>query len=418
MSRWQQLSKLLGLAAEDVAKLSPETLSTLERVATPEISTTLKGSERAKYLQALDEAYGNQDARAKAMGFGDKTWYHGTTVPIDEFQKEALGLSTGAQSAKKGFFFASDPSTASDYAELAREKGLIREGDKVTTRTMSETADLHNDLYDKVRELAFERDLKLGNIQRQIDRNVNTQSILERVKASGKDLDRIPDLEEKLRQGEAFIQKNRSEVDLLSGQIKNIDDTVGSTGQNVLPVRLKGSADTLHVKNYKGQGYRDTTYSDEMQKAIDDGKEGVLFRNTYDPADPNNKVKQNIAAVFEPQQIRSKFAAFDPRFKDSSKLLAGAGAMPVVNMDLGNQVKQFSQDVAEPIVERYQKLKDMVTTPLAKQLDLTKDKSVTEDMKTGLDLGLDPINLLGPASGGAAALFEMLGSKKKEDNGK
>ena len=36
-------------------------------------------------------------------------WYHGTTGDITKFRPELLGETTGAQSAKKGFFFARDP---------------------------------------------------------------------------------------------------------------------------------------------------------------------------------------------------------------------------------------------------------------------------------------------------------------------
>lgn len=414
MSRWDKLAKLFGIAAEDVAKLSPETINTLEKISTPEISTALKGSEKQKYLKALDEAYGPRDTRASNMGFGNKTWYHGTTVPIDEFQKDALGLSTGAESAKKGFFFAQDPSTASDYAELAREKGLIREGDKITTRSLSETADLQNDLYDQIRSLSFDRDIKLGNIQRQLDRNINTQAILDNA-IKNNQTERIDDLKNKLKQGEEFINKMRQESEALTKQIKNIDDSVGSQGQNVLPVRLKGNADTIHVKDYKGQGYRDTTYADEMKAAQDAGKDAVLFKNTYDPADPNNRVKQNIAAVFNPEQIRSTNAAFDPRFKDSAKILAGVGTLPASQqMNLENTVNNFSEDIVQPIVSRYEKLKSMITNPLAQQLDLTKDKSETENLKQALDIGLDPTNLVGGVPGAAIGGLQLLGSKGKK----
>jgi hypothetical protein len=106
------------------------------------------------------------------------------------------------------------------------------------------------------------------------------------------------------------------------------EDINKSGGQNVLPVRLRGDKSNIHVKDYEGQGYRDSTYADEMSAAQADNKSGVLFKNTFDPADPHNRVEQDIAAVFEPNQVRSVNAAFDPRFKDSALLLAGQAGTP------------------------------------------------------------------------------------------
>ena len=346
MSKFKQLAKMLGLSESVVKNIPKESLEVLQKTATEDAAmATLNPNNaisRAEYLKALDDAYGNVAARQKLTGFDSGDWYHGTTVPIDQFKNEALGLSTGAQSAKKGFFFAKDPSTASDYANLASEKGLIREGDKVTTRHLSETADLHNEAYDLARDLSFQRDTALGNIQRATERLENSKKVLNQRLSNLKEgkigsftkeeyLSDLEELKNKIQQQEQFINSQRLSVDDFSKQIKNIEDKIGSTGQNVLPVKLKGK--NLRVKDYQGQGYRDTTYADEMNKALEHGNDAVVFKNTYDPADPNNRILQNIAAVFEPNQIRSKFAAFDPRHAKSSNLLASltgvttAGAM-------------------------------------------------------------------------------------------
>lgn len=331
MSRWQQLSKLLGLAAEDVAKLSPETLSTLERVATPEISTALKGSDRAKYLQALDEAYGNQDARAKVMGFGDETYYHGTGVDFDEFNLSKLNRDANAHFNTKPIYATKSPSTASEYAQEAADSQDV------------------DDLVNK-----FEKEYK-------------------------------------------SLPKSEQTSKLWTDGINKIYDNSGQgVGENVIPLKIRGSSISFNG-------------ADKIKKS------GMTVPEYYDLVEDNT---MNQVAIKNPNQVRSKFAAFDPRFKDSAKLLAGAGAIPGANMDLGNQIKQFGEDIAEPVVDRYQKLKSMFTGPLAKQLDLTKDKSATEDLKTGLDIGLDPTNLMGPVSGGAAALFELFGTKNDKQKGK
>lgn len=344
--------------------------SILSKIDSPEKAIALTGKEREKYLKALDEVYGDRSKRSQEMGFGKRNWYHGTTVPVDEFKHEAKGLSTNAQSAKKGFFFAEDPSTASDYADLAREKGIIREGDDVTTKWKSEKYDEpeslgYQDYGDKERhlyDLMSRKDQEKKRLQNlagwEKAKKENAEWIIKGAEREGKTVDEF--IKEKTKRIQSPIKSaNKKEIEAAkrdyhqsliefvktndpsyARKILSIDLEVAkgekreailnalkigedynfSTGQNVLPVRLKG---TPQVKNYKGESYRDTTYADEMSKAQAAGKDSVLFKNTYDPADPSNYVKQDIAAVFEPNQIRSINAAFDPRFKDSDKLLAG-----------------------------------------------------------------------------------------------
>jgi hypothetical protein len=62
--------------------------------------------------------------------------------------------------------------------------------------------------------------------------------------------------------------------------------------------------------------------------------------------------------------------------------------------------------------EAYKGLKDRVFGAAADQMDLTKDKSATEGLKTGMDLALDPLNYIpggvGMAIGGLQTGLEML----------
>lgn len=334
---YESLSKVVkGLSKSDAEKI-------LDKVDTPEKAVALTGDARAEYLKALDTVYGPQAARAKGMGFGEQDWYHGTTVPIDKFQNDALGLSTNAQSAKKGFFFAQDPSTASDYAELAREKGVIREGDKVTTSAFLDRMTPQEIAENELKNLNLDIQssssgpLSFGNYNPKTDgvslfgtRYKSIEELDELEKSFRNKLKEFPEdadfLEKKIRAVDLARNQLGAKEHLLNDMISRksqLEDIISSTGQNVLPVKLRPSDGKVHVKDYRGQGYRDTTYADEMAKAQEKGASGVLFKNTYDPADPNNRVKQNIAAVFEPNQIRSKFAAFDPRFKNSPLLMAG-----------------------------------------------------------------------------------------------
>lgn len=333
-------------AAGKVKKVASSADDILKGITTAEQAVALKGAEREQYLRALDEKFGDRAKRSADMGFGKDTWYHGTTVPVDEFKNEALGLSTGAQSAKKGFFFASDPSTASDYADLAREKGVIREGDNVTTRWLSDK-ETPVDLAEKeLKSLSSDIRLSTPSKLQFGDYNMKTDGITignsryksideleeaiahnkRRIAESADDPDYIEILMKRIKgleNGKVMLGSKEDQLNQMLSRKKTLEDTISSQGQNVLPVRLRAGEGKIHAKDYKGQGYRDTTYADEMTKAQEKGNSGVLFKRTFDPADPNNRVEQNIAAVFEPNQIRSTNAAFDPRFKDSPLLLAG-----------------------------------------------------------------------------------------------
>ena len=369
-----------------------EAQKVLKKYNTAEKAVATKGADRAEYLQALDVMHGPAPERAKAMGFGDKTWYHGTTVPIDEFKNEAKGLSTNAQSAKKGFFFAQDPSTASDYAALAKDKGIIRDGDTITTRWKIGAEDPAIELNKKIRDTGFERRATVNHIFKLKEDIASRQSVIEsRLKAleNGEwqkvgisKEEYLADIEalkaknaqknEYLKNSEAVFQKHDSE--LKTAQAK-IEDVVNSGGQNVMPVKLRKGDGGIRAKDYEGARYRDVTYSDVMSRAQKDGQSGVLFKNTYDAADPTNRVRQNIAAVFEPNQIRSKFAAFDPRFKDSPLLMAGtAGAIAAGALAGGNEAEASPMDpkqLAKAIAEA--KRAEQITERLGKKAIRTAD---------------------------------------------
>ena len=67
----------------------------LERINTAEKAVALKGAEREQYLKALDEVYGSAEQRAKDLGFGPDTWYHGTGKDFDKFDQKEVNRLLG-----------------------------------------------------------------------------------------------------------------------------------------------------------------------------------------------------------------------------------------------------------------------------------------------------------------------------------
>lgn len=112
--------------------------------------------------------------------------------------------------------------------------------------------------------------------------------------------------------------------------------------------------------------------------------------------------------VSKPSDVRSTNAAFDKRFKDSSKLLAGTAPMA---SNFGNPL-----DYIKKAATTYNEAKQKIADPLAGQLDLTKDGSLKDDYSAFLGMALDPVNLVPGAAGVGLGAIEMLGdSPKKQD---
>lgn len=300
---------MLGVVGDDAAKV-------LEKIDNPELATSLKGQERAEYLQALDEVYGPQAQRAKDMGFGKKDWFHGTEADIKSFDNEKLGSKMTGFTTKEGHHFASKPEHATTYTFGAGPGGNI-----IPVKI-------------KKPESAYYPD----------------SSTL------------MPSDAYTIK--EHFKQKNSPIV------LKDIIDT-----------NYSAYSDPEYLKTF---GHKESDYGD-------------------------------IAVVKNPSQIRSKFAAFDPRFKDSALLMAGAGAIPQADINPMDALKGIKENIAEPVVEKYNKLKSYVTGPLARQMNLSKDPEIEKGLKQGLDMGLDPVNLIPGGAGVGAGLLQLLGEKDEEE---
>jgi hypothetical protein len=95
-----------------------------------EDAVKLKGAERKEYLEALDAVYGDRDKRAKDLGFGDKTYYHGTRYldgDIESFSPKVQDEAMGENIWGKGTYVSNDPKTASGYTggvKIGRSGGV------------------------------------------------------------------------------------------------------------------------------------------------------------------------------------------------------------------------------------------------------------------------------------------------------
>jgi len=61
------------------------------------------------------------------------------------------------------------------------------------------------------------------------------------------------------------------------------------------------------VHDFKGKSYRDVSYIKLIEKAISEGHDGVIFKNTIDNVGSKvNPIISNVYGVFDPKQIKTK----------------------------------------------------------------------------------------------------------------
>jgi hypothetical protein len=127
-------------------------------------------------------------------------------------------------------------------------------------------------------------------------------------------------------------------------------------------------------------------------------KEGILGKKHYSKFPIDNPTETTL--IKDPSNMRSQFAAFDPRFKDSPLLMAGAAAIPQVDMNPIPSIKQG--------LEYYEKAKESLTKPLAKQLNIAKNPEDEAAFNDILKMGLDPANLVPGVSGAGLGAIQAL----------
>jgi hypothetical protein len=87
-----------------------------------------------------------------------------------------------------------------------------------------------------------------------------------------------------------------------------------------MPVALR--YENPMVYDFKGQAYREQSYNDLVEEAKRKGHDALILQNTFDAGSGTPKLV-DVGVVFEPNQIRSKFAAFDPTRTKEADILAG-----------------------------------------------------------------------------------------------
>jgi soluble cytochrome b562 len=180
--------------------------------------------------------------------------FHGTGEDIEQFDKALRGSTTGAPSAEKGFFFTKSRKVAEGYAEYARPKYII----------------------------------DLNNKQQQLEKIAQRSG-------SNSDWDKYYRAYEKYEQAELdYVRDNDRTPSVIEAHL---------------------SMNNPLEYDFKGEPYREVSYNDLVQKAIENGNDGVILRNTYDAVDEWHDEITDIFVVFNSEQVKStsNSGAYDPK---------------------------------------------------------------------------------------------------------
>ncbi len=340
----------------------------------------------------------SRSAAPTTRGLFDEGWYHGTTGDIKQFRKDLLGEATGAKSAEEGFFFARDPRNppkemtmkSNDPETIALLKRLGKTDEEIAalntvsmkghgSHTASGYAQLGGDReYREAMRLAsiaekqrnwpeYERqsliaeDLAIGkNNQLQLltaQHGEARDTMLAKIKnvtASDPSFEKImgygwynnpaqlnavkKELTNKLGKDRAADAVNA--IDQYKSVVAQRMAAEAQSGANVMPVALRYKNPMYY--DFKGSAYRDQTYADLVKEAKAKGHDALILQNTYDPGAGTAKLI-DVGVVFEPNQIRSKFAKFDPAKIYSPDILASGGSPIPFGLLVGNNQNQQNQ---------------------------------------------------------------------------
>jgi hypothetical protein len=144
----------------------------------------------------------------------------------------------------------------------------------------------------------------------------------------------------------------------LMADAESLEQGTSLRGQNIIPAKLRGKLKTVDME---GAIYApaDISLSKILADAESEGFEGVAFKNFSDEAGYGRYNPTTHYAVFDPKNIRSRFAKFDPAKADSADLLAAnpaTAALPSLlsQQDWMNSADQVTQDTRNLLSEMLQ----------------------------------------------------------------
>jgi hypothetical protein len=274
--------------------------------------------------------------RAKEMGFDTETvFFHGTATdgPIQSFRSGKRGDSPHMEHETPAIFFSDDANTAEKYARSTAENMRSRKSSELFDAGKDDEANaLYNDTIDGRQ---FEN-AALAMLPPDVRRIVGSS-----IRSKGIDASNKKAFEELLGPDKA------KEFFRLVDLSQNSNVSVPS-GQQIYPVYLPSGMREVDANIFGGQ-FDEIIYDSLLKETKKAGYKGLIIRNVIDSPTGYGE-PSTVAAIFDPSNIRSVNAAFDPEKSGSSTLLAAApfaavsGAGLTSERELGSKMTREKKD--------------------------------------------------------------------------
>lgn len=262
---------------------------------------------------ALDMSTAARMARAKEMGFDtSRPMYHGTKGDITAFDPKWLGEHTGAGGAKEGFFFTSKPTVAETYAEAAPQAEYATAAKRYRA--------LADDVEKQRQAILDDPAFPWTDAAMEKPDALKDQSYSHQVLANQLDM---------LGTKSANFRHNN---DFSLGQLTryggmdpaDAEKLKGLGAESIIPTYLRTANPYEIQAGGKVWNQLPEPMTDTIRKAKAAGHDSVIFRNLYDAMQSymGDKGTSDVTVAFDPSQIRSVHAAFDPTKRGSADLLA------------------------------------------------------------------------------------------------
>lgn len=257
-------------------------------------------------LKLVETAADNAKAQAEKLGFDvSRVWYHGTTgKAIDTFDPARLGSNTGAKSATKGFFFASDPDVAASYG---KHESYMPE---VSRPYYDQYVERLKTIEQQLKDIADRHWGQRGEEEASLDQRFYRGPKKKRISAdeyhqTRAAIDAKYDTEENRALAIEYRTLYKEKVEL-ERRVRDMPKMAAISRAVVHPVYLRMNNPLIF--DMKGNHYREMSYDDILVKARRGRRDGVIIKNTYDPGYRGANVPMcDVAVVFNPAQIRSIF---------------------------------------------------------------------------------------------------------------
>jgi hypothetical protein len=109
-------------------------------------------------------------------------------------------------------------------------------------------------------------------------------------------------------------------------ELESSGDLINAGGQNIIPARVRGKLFEIDVEGATMSDLDDSQLYKWAQEAKEKGFDGLKIKNFSDNADYGTYTPATHYLIFDPKNIRSTNAEFDPTKADSADLLSSVGA--------------------------------------------------------------------------------------------